>query len=76
MTTTAQYRAEALQAEKELRWADAAMLWGKAINAYPMPTRRAGRQLYRKDMLKMLSRARACVLSANEERNKVAHNNG
>lgn len=65
MTTTAQYRTEALEAEKQLRWKDAALLWGKAMNAYPK--RLAVGALYQKDMTNMLARAKSCVHAANAQ---------
>lgn len=68
MTTTAEYRTEAMKAEQELRWADAAVLWGKAMNAYPEAIRRAGGQLYQRDMKNMLDRARSCTLAAHRAR--------
>lgn len=60
--TTAYYRTEALRAEQELRWEDAARFWGKAMDAYPSLLRNGA--LYKRDMQQMLDRAKACVLAA------------
>lgn len=65
MKTTAAYRSEALEHERNLRWAKAAKCWEMAIRAYPP---HEGSALAEFDIKRMTARMGDCQRAATQKK--------